>query len=386
MAKWDSAYVNDLPDSAFAWIDPKYKSDESDDKSLRKLPYKDADGEVDLPHVRNALARLNGTDGPSDAEKATIRKKLEGLLESTKERDSKLLRKVIMTAPDTIYWQTNNGDGSVTQTTGKRTPEQVKAIFENSKARLHQEDGATWPIPIMREHEAEGYLPLGAVVDLTLVDIPGGRIGIEAAMELEDEAIAERLQRGTLWTSPAIIYGGMLGVDDKMGDYLEELSIVTSPASRDYRAREMMSARKYHLAPERIIRGGDDMEELMKVTAERDTLVKDRDAVVAERDKLKADLAEAQAKMHVESVKAYREELAKKGLVAGEIDELANLYEADPTSREVIDRLVDKLSARLPKVEPPVTSTVPGVPPATAEEKDAKLRTLVVDTFSPKKD
>jgi len=90
--------------------------------------------------------------------------------------------------------------------------------------------------------------------------------------------------------------------------------------------------------------------------------------------------------MHVESVKAYREELAKKGLVAGEIDELANLYEADPKSREVIDRLVDKLSARLPKVEPPVTSTVPGVPPATAEEKDAKLRTLVVDTFSPKKD
>ena len=70
-AKWSTKYVDDLPDSSFAYV----KDGE------RKLPYKDADGNVDLPHLRNALARLDQADGISDTEKARIRKKLEGILE-----------------------------------------------------------------------------------------------------------------------------------------------------------------------------------------------------------------------------------------------------------------------------------------------------------------
>jgi hypothetical protein len=56
-AKWTRAYINSLPDSAFMYIEPGYK--EGEDKRARHLPYKDDTGKVDLPHLRNALARCN---------------------------------------------------------------------------------------------------------------------------------------------------------------------------------------------------------------------------------------------------------------------------------------------------------------------------------------
>jgi len=57
-ATWSTAYVNSLPNSSFAVIETGYKDGESP-KSARHLPFKDANGKVDLPHLRNALARLN---------------------------------------------------------------------------------------------------------------------------------------------------------------------------------------------------------------------------------------------------------------------------------------------------------------------------------------
>ncbi|RLI40433.1 hypothetical protein DRO59_09305, partial [Candidatus Bathyarchaeota archaeon] len=58
-AKWDTAYINSLPDSCFAVIEPAYKRGETKDKRARHLPYKDKDGKIDLPHLRNALARMD---------------------------------------------------------------------------------------------------------------------------------------------------------------------------------------------------------------------------------------------------------------------------------------------------------------------------------------
>lgn len=78
-AEWDTAYINDLPDSAFAVILPGGTKDETGrtvPRSLRKLPYRNAKGEVDLPHLRNALSRLPQTDLP-EAAKARARRVLE---------------------------------------------------------------------------------------------------------------------------------------------------------------------------------------------------------------------------------------------------------------------------------------------------------------------
>jgi hypothetical protein len=58
-AEWTVAYINDLPNSAFAVIEPAYSSGDTEDKRARHLPHHGKDGEVDLPHLRNALARMN---------------------------------------------------------------------------------------------------------------------------------------------------------------------------------------------------------------------------------------------------------------------------------------------------------------------------------------
>lgn len=60
-AEWDAAYINDLPDSAFACIDEGGEKD-SDGKttprSLRHYPHHNAAGDLDMPHLRNALSRV----------------------------------------------------------------------------------------------------------------------------------------------------------------------------------------------------------------------------------------------------------------------------------------------------------------------------------------
>ena len=60
--RWTKKTINDLPNSAFAVVEPDYLSEKTDNKNARHLPYKGADGKIDLPHLRNALARVNQVD------------------------------------------------------------------------------------------------------------------------------------------------------------------------------------------------------------------------------------------------------------------------------------------------------------------------------------
>lgn len=69
-AVWTTEYINNLPDSAFLYIEPGGEKDaegKTTPRGLRHLPYKDAAGKVDLRHVQNALSRLGqpgtGTTG-----------------------------------------------------------------------------------------------------------------------------------------------------------------------------------------------------------------------------------------------------------------------------------------------------------------------------------
>lgn len=60
-AAWDTAYINNLPDSAFLYVAPGGQKDadgKTTPRSLRYFPYRDSSGAVDLPHLRNALARI----------------------------------------------------------------------------------------------------------------------------------------------------------------------------------------------------------------------------------------------------------------------------------------------------------------------------------------
>jgi hypothetical protein len=85
MAKTEASQAeqNNLPDASFAYIESGGTKDESGKtvpRSLRKLPFKNADGSVDLPHLRNALARLSQTQGINAEDKTKIRARLESAL------------------------------------------------------------------------------------------------------------------------------------------------------------------------------------------------------------------------------------------------------------------------------------------------------------------
>jgi polyhydroxyalkanoate synthesis regulator phasin len=60
-AVWDTEYINNLQDSAFAYIEDGGKKDDQGKtvpRSLRHLPFKNAEGEIDHDHLVNALARV----------------------------------------------------------------------------------------------------------------------------------------------------------------------------------------------------------------------------------------------------------------------------------------------------------------------------------------
>ncbi|MGH8896333.1 MAG: XkdF-like putative serine protease domain-containing protein [Egibacteraceae bacterium] len=82
-ATWSGAYVNDLPDSAFLHVEPGGEKDEdgkTKPRSLRHWPYRDADGQVDLPHLRNALSRIPQTKGLSQDVRDRAQARAEKLL------------------------------------------------------------------------------------------------------------------------------------------------------------------------------------------------------------------------------------------------------------------------------------------------------------------
>ena len=85
-AAWTTAYINDLPDSAFAHIELGGEKDEdgkTTPRSKRHFPHHDAAGKIDLPHLRNALSRAPQSPfGPKAMVHLRRHAKAEGVGES----------------------------------------------------------------------------------------------------------------------------------------------------------------------------------------------------------------------------------------------------------------------------------------------------------------
>lgn len=81
-AEWTTAHINDLPDSSFLYIRPGGTKDDggkTQPRAFRMFPYKDSAGKTDLPHLRNAIARIPVSKAPDkDKLQARARKLLEG--------------------------------------------------------------------------------------------------------------------------------------------------------------------------------------------------------------------------------------------------------------------------------------------------------------------
>jgi HK97 family phage prohead protease len=83
---WDTAYVNNLPDSAFLLIGPGGRKDadgKTVPRSLRYFPVRNAAGDVDLPHLRNALARIPQASSISAAQRQAAMDKAKALAKNT---------------------------------------------------------------------------------------------------------------------------------------------------------------------------------------------------------------------------------------------------------------------------------------------------------------
>lgn len=82
-AVWSTAYVNNLPDSSFFHISEGGEKDEegkTKPRSLRHLPYKGDDGKVDLPHLRNAIARAPQVKGLAEDKVKSIQARAQKML------------------------------------------------------------------------------------------------------------------------------------------------------------------------------------------------------------------------------------------------------------------------------------------------------------------
>ena len=84
---WSTAKVNQLPDSAFLHIEAGGEKDENGHtmpRTLRHFPFKNEEGEIDLPHLRNALARISQSN-LSEEVRENVQKRAEKLLAGEKE-------------------------------------------------------------------------------------------------------------------------------------------------------------------------------------------------------------------------------------------------------------------------------------------------------------
>jgi len=80
-AKWTRKYINDLPDSAFLYIEKGGEKDEEGKtvpRNIRHFPYKDADGKIDCPHLKNAISRIPQSTAPG-LDKEAVQKKARSL-------------------------------------------------------------------------------------------------------------------------------------------------------------------------------------------------------------------------------------------------------------------------------------------------------------------
>lgn len=87
-AVWTAAYINDLPDSAFLFIEgggSKDSEGKTTPRSLRHLPYKDKEGNISIEHVRNAISRapqvkLKSGSSISDSKATALQNRARSIL------------------------------------------------------------------------------------------------------------------------------------------------------------------------------------------------------------------------------------------------------------------------------------------------------------------
>lgn len=106
-AEWTTAYINDLPDSAFLFIEADGEKDDggkTKPRSQRHFPVKDSSGAPDPAHLRNAIARIPQSTAPGldEAKKTSLQESARKMLAALEKSESveKRFSKVLKTAEE----------------------------------------------------------------------------------------------------------------------------------------------------------------------------------------------------------------------------------------------------------------------------------------------
>lgn len=129
-AVWTTSYINNLADSAFLYIEDGGSKDgegKTKPRSLRHFPYRDAAGKIDLPHLRNALARIPQSNLPQEV-KDRVTKKAQSILADNEQK--------------------NTMETEIKE----ETPDQKPSIFARVSAMLKEKSDL---VELKAKHEAE---------------------------------------------------------------------------------------------------------------------------------------------------------------------------------------------------------------------------------------
>jgi hypothetical protein len=119
-AVWSTAYINDLKDSAFLHIEPGGEKDDegkTKPRSLRHFPFKDKEGNINIDHVRNAIAQAPKSSLPEDVQQR-VQEKARKILAAQKSETKKSIGQMDVSALSTdelvgvfnrLYKKANDG-------------------------------------------------------------------------------------------------------------------------------------------------------------------------------------------------------------------------------------------------------------------------------------
>lgn len=115
--EWDTEYINNLPDECFAHIEAGGEKDEQGKtvpRSLRHLPFKNAQGEIDHDHLVAALQAIKGArQGQPPPYASEAKPKLCGAVETwNREHDNKIESDVCEVHPEEKTEQAGEPGGS----------------------------------------------------------------------------------------------------------------------------------------------------------------------------------------------------------------------------------------------------------------------------------
>jgi len=241
-AKWTTAYINDLPNSSFAYIEAGGKKDKEGKtvpRSLRHLPYKDANGKVDLPHLRNAIARAPHVKGISVATVKRIQSKLRAILAGTKKNLSE--EKIVYSAMNSGNieledkkefaefkkellrvgkWQHDTSRTGVLDV----TKEMLRAIIKNFKAKVLDNIF----VPLGHPTTDDPSKNVGEVAGLELSKDEDKLI---ATIDVKDETVAKKIKKGLIRGISASFAENYMKKDtgEKVGPTLFHAALVNEP-------------------------------------------------------------------------------------------------------------------------------------------------------------